>query len=150
MKISDYHQRVYLDKNKPLEKKCFAYCMDNHPDMRGGKYDMAKHVGLPSCHCSDYFYFEEDAVCFMDMTQIIKTKANMKERYSYISWDKNSEIKFFNEFIAKENILKMYGSMIVLCWFAGQCEIMKRCIDSRKKFKFFLVIYDSGKKIQKH
>ncbi|MGI9305827.1 MAG: hypothetical protein ACR2P5_00825 [Gammaproteobacteria bacterium] len=148
MKISDYRKPVYLDENKRLGEKCFAYCMDGHPSGRGGCGDMASHIGLPSCHCSDYFYFDKDAACFVEITKISKTKENMKERYSYISWadDENMENEFFKEFIAKENILKMYGSIVILCWFAHQCGVAKKHLHERRKYKFFLVVDDFKRK----
>lgn len=138
MKLADYYGEIYVTQNEKLGDGCHAYCMDGGITGRSDKGgDLACDVGLPSCHCCDYFVIEKCAVSLLEMTEIGITKKNMKNRYPYIPEDKRDE--FFHEFVAKENILKMYGSMLVLCWLAHVCAAMPDNLQQRK-YNFILVI----------
>ena len=155
--LYDYCRQVCISDKIPLSEKenIFAYCMDGCPDIRGenNEYDMACYVGLPSCHCCDYFFFEEDAISLVELTEIRITKKNMKSRYgkilgSKISDELSEEIisKLFQKLIADKNLLKMYGSMTVICQFSKKCKIMRNECDSRHyKINYWLVIYDGRK-----
>ena len=156
--LYDYHRQVCISDKVPLSKKgdVFAYCMDGCPDPRNenNKYDMARYVGLPSCHCCDYFFFEKHATSLVEITEIRITKKNIKSHYDEILSSKmcdelseEAESKLFQELVADENLLKMYGSMTVICKFSHKCKIIRSECDSRHhKINYWLVIHDGHKR----
>ncbi len=143
LNIVDYYQKAMISQNKPVGEDCYAYSMDGHPDeKRGGHRDMAKHVGLPSCHCCDCFIFEENAISLIEITDIWGTKKKLEKEFSYLTPKNRAD--FFIENITTENTLKMYGSMAVLCWFARECKTMENNL--KKRYNFWVVIPDAKSK----
>lgn len=117
---------------KPLGGSHLAYRMDGGRN----KHDMKGDVGLDSCHCCDYFSPHGDVIVLIEETQLILTIKNTKGKYSYLS-DKDKE-KFINTSIRQENLLKVYGAMLVLCRLAAQCHSAKQIMQG-KKYDFWLV-----------
>ncbi len=113
LNIADYYQVAMISQDQPLGEDCHVYSMDMHPDSRGGEYDMAKHVGLPSCQCCDCFIFEKESISLIEITDILRSKERMEKEFLYLSPENKEDYFYAN--IAKENMLKMYGSMAVLC-----------------------------------
>ncbi len=142
--IADYYQRVMINQHWPLDEECCVYSMDGHPDLRGGEYDMAKHVGLPSCHCCDYFIFEKESISLIEIKDIVRIKEDVERQFSHRSEKKRN--KYFLEKVAQKSTLKMYGSMVVLCWVAHKCKIMANNL--KKQYNFWLVVPCATKDIK--
>lgn len=117
---------------KPLGNGYKAFRMD------GGRHksSMQASLGLGSCHCCDYFFPHGEVIVLIEETQLISTINNIKEKYSYLI-DKDKE-KFVNTSIRQENLLKVYGAMLVLCRLAARCHSAKQ-ITQGKKYDFWLV-----------
>ncbi len=149
-KLADYGMKTIDENWEPLGKDIYIYSMDGYPHNRFensdecAKYNMASHVGLPSCHCCDCFIFMKDAISLIEETELLKTKneidpilKNIPHKHKY-----DLSIKLITEYIIRDSISKMYGSMLVLCKFSHYCEIMKNHIGfcNGKKYEFWLVI----------
>ncbi len=141
LNIADYYQAAMISQGQSLGEDCRVYSMDGHPDVRGGERDMVTHVGLRSLHCCDCFIFEKESISLIEFTNISETKNNIEKKVSYLSQEDKDH--FSNTEIVKDNILKMYGSMVVLCWFARECKTMANNL--KKKYKFWLVSPYSNK-----
>lgn len=128
--------------------------------------DMAKHAGLSSCPKCDYFYVNKETVYLIECTDIPRKKEDwtMKveafekrnlasapkgikgwtvgaEALRFIaSAEKRDEIKdsLFEDSVVMENILKIYGSLVVFYRFAQGCERMREAINDWK-YEFILI-----------
>lgn len=112
-----------------------AYRMDDtspRPDMR-------KDVGLGTCNCCDYFLISDGTVVLIEETQLLQQIEDLKNEYHYLSGTDQTE--FIDEKILRENRLKAYGSMLILCRLATVCRDAKDLFGT-KKYKFWLVVSD--------
>ncbi len=156
--IADYGMKT-IKNWEALGKDIYIYSMDGYPYKRAegsgecAKYDMASHVGLPNCHCCDCFIFTEDSISLIEEMGLLDTKKKVDKVLSGLNiYDKdhddqkdNLTIKLVVEYIIRDNISKMYGSMLVLCNFSHYCEVMKNhtCLcneTEEKKYEYWLVI----------
>lgn len=145
MKLSHYYKEIYITQTEKLGGGHRAYCMDGWPEARGSDGDMARHVGLPSCYCCDYFMRENDgAISFLEISEMLRTKKEFKNRYPKISRTTDGDAELFQEHIVKECLLKLYGSMLVLCWFASRVPSEAERLRSQK-YNFFLIVSDAHK-----
>lgn len=119
----------------PLAPSRKAYRMDgNDPDP-----DMRKKVGLGTCNCCDYFTFgTRNAVILIEETRLAEQIAHLKQKYSYLnSTDRDNHVI---ECILRENRLKIYGSLLILCrLFYGETDAPATPITSEGKYSFWLV-----------
>lgn len=124
-----------------------AYCIDggnpNNPDR-----DMALHVGLANCHKCDYFRPNTNKVYLIEFTSIYRHQtATWGERNEILSHipetAKNSGIRklLFQYSFVNDNISKIYGTLLVLCWFAKQCKDAENAIKN-KNYEFLLLVAD--------
>lgn len=122
--------------DRPLGDGYKAYRMD------GGrqKPDMRAEIGLGTCHCCDYFKMQENVVILIDDTRLMETILKFKEEFdAMIEGEKKG--KFLNRKICNENILKVYGSLIVLCYWMRKHADISNFIDE-KKHDFWLIVSD--------
>lgn len=131
MSLEQYKEPIEVAL-EPLGDGYEAFRMDggrNKPDMR-------VHLGLGSCHCCDYFLPHGKAIVLIEETQLILTIKGIKEDHSYLKHEDKE--KFVNTSIRQENLLKVYGAMLVLCRLAAQCHSAKQIMQG-KKYDFWLV-----------
>lgn len=153
MKLADYYQPVVVN-NTVVNANCKAYCMDRQ--QKNDKFNMAKHVGLNSCAHCDYFVFGKQSVIFMELTSNLDMKETLRNKYSEVKWneipdsaDMNKLMSAcFHESVANENMVKMYGSMVILCWFAQKCQDMCKKFYERREYEFWLIIDEDRKDIK--
>lgn len=136
----------YLEQIKvageSLEGEAFeAYRMDggrNKPDMR-------TDIGLGTCHCCDYFKIrirdQEEVVVLIEETRLNETVDNYKEEYKAIV-DEKKKKEFLIQRVRDENILKVYGSLFMLCHGRAKCPELSDLV-AGKKHDFWLVASDS-------
>ena len=145
MKLSDYCKEIYITPTEKLGEGYRAYCMDGGNKGRGSDCDMAHHVGLTSCHCCDYFLQNDgDNILFLEIKDILQTKQTFAKRYSKIPRNANGNAELFMWHIANECVLKLYGSMLVLCWFARCCSSEGARLRP-KQYHFFLIVPDASR-----
>ena len=112
-----------------------AYRMDGNtpnPDMR-------KKVGLGTCDCCDYFTFGScDSFILIEETRLTAQISHLMQKYSYLnSTDQNSHVI---ECILRENRLKVYGSLLVLCrLFCRETDEVAASVSPDRNFSFWLV-----------
>ena len=124
---------------KLINKDRQAYCMDDEPDMR-------TEASLGTCHCCDYFTISatsnRNIVILIEETRLADTKAQLKKlAKKYPSLSNDDQEKLNNENARKENKLKVYASMLVLCRLSVKCKDIKNLLQE-KRYQFWLV--DSG------
>ncbi len=88
-----------------------AYRMDSTKE----ETDMRKAAGLGTCECCDYVTVSnnEESVIFIEETDLNKTIKALKKKYNYLKDD--DQVDLFRYNVLRENRLKLYGSMLVLC-----------------------------------
>ena len=157
--LSHFWQLVTV-ADEPLPEERFAFLMDGD---RGKFPDMREHVGLGACNCCDYFYpLDGDTVLLVEETRLGSSKDSYKREFIRM-WDgvdgkkalagdnvakcESSDTraeKYASNCILRENRLKVYAGMLVLCRYAAQCrEIATMVGNRRKRFIFLLVDSDT-------
>ena len=86
-----------------------AYRMDATAPNRS----MRDHAGLGTLHCCDYLKRLGDDTALIEDTQLGQTVLDMADEYHAIAEDKRHQ--YIRERIRRENALKVYGSLLVLC-----------------------------------
>ena len=119
----------------PLAPRRKAYRMDGNdpgPDMR-------KKVGLGTCNCCDYFTFgTRDAVILIEETRLAAQIEHLMQEYSYLN--STHQRNHVIECILRENRLKVYGSLLILCrLFCAEADALAAPISSARKYSFWLV-----------
>ncbi len=135
MDLKKFLQPITLAR-KPLQNHQ-AYRMDGtlpQPDMR-------KDVGLGTCNCCDYFLISNGVVVLIEETQLLRHIKRLRNEYNYLRG--TDQMEFIKGDIRRENWLKVYGSMLVLCRLATVCKEAKDLFGN-KKYKFWLVVSDTN------
>ena len=133
--LSKFLQPITLAR-KPLQNYQ-AYLMDGispQPDMK-------KDVGLGTCNCCDYFLISNGVVVLIEETRLLQKIEDLKNEYNYLRG--TDQMDFIKEDIRRENWLKAYGSMLVLCRLVAVCKEARNLLGT-KKYKFWLVVSDTN------
>ncbi len=105
-------------------------------DGKGDK-DMRPLAGLGTCKICDYFIIRGDTVILVEKTDIVAKKHELDEICA--EWEnKRKAKKFIDKSMRDENVLKVLGSLLVLCRLASICEDVKN-IFHKNKYNFWLV-----------
>ena len=144
MKFSRYYKEIYITPTEKLGGGHCAYCMDGGNKGRGSDCDMAHNIGLCGCHCCDYFMTGNGgAISFLECSEILRTKEKFKTYYPNISRTEPGNSELFLEHIVKKSILKLYGSMLVLCFARRHSSEAEN--PRPQEYNFFLVVADASK-----
>ena len=135
MDLKKFLQPITL-AHKPLQNHQ-AYRMDDTSEQS----DMRKDVGLGTCNCCDYFLISNGTVVLIEETQLLRHIKRLKNKYNYLRG--TDQMDFMKEDIRRENWLKAYGSMLVLCRLVAVCKEAKDLFGT-KKYKFWLVVSDTN------
>lgn len=122
---------------KPIESSASgfkAYWMDS----TAKESDMRRAAKLGTCECCDYVTVSNDkqSVILIEETNLAGTITDFKEKYDYLNDDDQNKLLY--DEILKENRLKMYGSMLVLCRLSSSYPDVKEFL-SKDEFQFWLV-----------
>ncbi len=125
---------------EPIESICGslkAYRMDN--TIATGVPDMRSAAGLGTCECCDYVTVSKDnqSVVLIEETDLERTIIGLQEKYYYLQ--KNHQDKLIYEEVLRENRLKLYGSMLVLCRLSNLQDDVKAFLPENE-FQFWLVM----------
>ena len=134
-KFGEFLEEIEI-ADRPLGNGYKAYRMD------GGrqKPDMRAEIGLGTCHCCDYFKMRKNIVILIEDTRLMKTIRDSKEEFNAMLEAEKKE-KFLNRRICNENILKVYGSLVVLCYWMRKHADISIFMD-KKKHDFWLIVSD--------
>ncbi|MDD9854456.1 MAG: hypothetical protein OXU78_10980 [Deltaproteobacteria bacterium] len=127
--------------NQPIGEEYMAYRMDGASDK---KPDMRLEIGLGTCHSCDYFTIHGNKILLIEETCLLKSIANYREKYGSTLEEEKEGKKgnLLNRMIRDENVLKIYGSLLVLCHWAAKDRDVANSI-REKKHIFWLVISDA-------
>ncbi len=114
------------------DKEEQAFRMDGEGDK-----DMRPLAGLGTCKICDYFIIRDDTVILVEETDIVAKKHQLDEICAEWENRKNAE-DFIDKSMRDENVLKVFGSLLVLCRLASKCEDVKN-IFHKNKYDFWLV-----------
>ena len=133
--LSKFLQPIRLAR-KPLQNHR-AYRMDDTSEQS----DIRKEVGLGTCNCCDYFLISNGTVVLIEETRLLQKIEDLKNEYNYLRG--TDQMDFIKEDIRRENWLKAYGSMLVLCRLVAVCKEARNLLGT-KKYKFWLVVSDTN------
>ena len=124
---------------EPIESICGslkAYRMDN--TIATGVPDMRSAAGLGTCECCDYVTVSKDnqSVVLIEETDLGGTIIGFKEKYDYLNDDDQVELLY--DTVLRENRLKLYGSILVLCRLSSSRDDVKAFLPNNE-FQFWLV-----------
>lgn len=111
-----------------------AYRMDSTTEGS----NMRSDAGLGMCECCDYVTVSKDkqSVVLIEETDLERTIIAFKEKYDYLSDD--DQVDLLYDTVLRENRLKLYGSMLVLCRLSCLREDVKDFLPDNE-FQFWLV-----------
>ena len=111
-----------------------AYRMDSTEE----ESDMRRAAGLGTCECCDYVTVSKDnqSVVLIEETNLKRTKAELEKKYAYLEED--DQVELFYDQVLRENRLKLYGSMLILCRLSSSREDVQSFLPENK-LQFWLV-----------
>lgn len=99
---------------------------------------------MGSLHCCDYIVVKENTVLLIEDTNLIQKKKDLESKkrkcLCFIQGKENKD-KFFVRIIKDENLLKAYGSLLLLCRLKSQSTEAKKLMQD-KETHFWLVVND--------
>ena len=116
-----------------LPENVVAYRMDNGdgmPDMRGDCDN------LQGCSCCDYFMIWGDSIILIEDGYLGSKVGDLREECAGI--DKEREDKYIITALRRENAVKVYGSLLMLCRLSMKCPHVKKMIYG-KEHRFWIV-----------
>ena len=116
----------------PIGAQYKAYKMDSTDQNK----NMRKLVNIGTCHCCDYFFFQNDCITLIEETRLLNRVENIRKKYDYLN-DKDKD-EVVNNRLPEIMQLKVYGAMLVLCRLAAKLSNEKRLIQN-KRFNFWFV-----------
>lgn len=127
--LGKFLEPIKID-GKLINKDRQAYRMDGEPDMR-------TEAGLGACDCCDYFTISattnRNVVILIEETDLTNTTAQLEQlAKKYPSLSNDDQEKLNNENARKENKLKVYASMLVLCRLSAKCKDIKNLLQERR------------------
>lgn len=129
----DRYLETILVAGHPLSECYKAYKIDGvSPNL-----NMRNDAGLGSCHSCDYFLISDGFIYLIEETKLFDWHQDMTHKYDFLQ-SENRE-KLIEDFFLKENELKVYASMLVLCRFSAKYSCVASQIRN-KSYNFWLVI----------
>lgn len=99
---------------------------------------MRARAGLGGLACCDYLRVKGEKFILIEDTDLDETASDLEKEYDSLKSDKKLQRKFVRERIRRENCLKVYGALLVLCrmqqW-PAHCEFWL-VTTSREQTKF--------------
>ena len=133
MNISRFWEQVQLS-GQPALKNCHAYRMDGNPHM-------GTVLNMGTCSCCDYFtLYKLNKILLVEDGQIGRKIKDLRNKYNFRKNDDRDN--FVREEIAKEHILKAYGSLLVLCRLSLLNQAGRNLIGN-KRYEFWIVSTDT-------
>ena len=131
MSLKKYRDVIYL-AGLPVPNK-YAY----HMDGKHCSYDMRIDAGLGSCSCVDYFKPQGDSILIIEESQMKTKITGYKNEYGYLK--SADQINVARKRLLNEIHLKVYGTLLVLCYLSEICKSAKSLLQN-KNYEFWIVI----------
>ena len=113
---------------------------------------MRASAGLGTCNCCDYFTFHDSTVVLIEETRLLCQIKNLQKTFAQdlqksVSVLKENERESVNRRVLRhlrqENVLKVYGSLLVLCRLAKVVDGGVEAAALSRPTSFWLVYGDS-------
>ena len=124
--LEKYRSPITVAKNV-LDSAVEAYKMDSTDTSRHMRMD----VGLGTCECCDFFHIFNEEILLIEETSLFDSYYDQIKQFG--------EIESFYAESLKENRLKAYGSMLVLCRLATNLKCVKK-LSQGKRYTFVLLV----------
>ena len=121
-----------------LPNNIVAYRMDWHRDDKHD--DMRKMAGidLRNCSCCDYFVILDKYVILLETTQLRGTVKQIEKKCKCMKMPESETKKYLRSEILRENVMKVYGSLLMLCRLSAICSSIKNRLEG-KKYEVWIV-----------
>ena len=113
-----------------------AYRMDDN------KNDMRKQCDMDGSASCDYFMVRKDSVVLIEDTFLQESAKTLEGECVALANDKDKR-KYVIQSLRRENALKIYGSLLVLCRLAARFPSVRQAL-AEKKYDFWLVAKDEN------
>lgn len=130
--LAKFRERI---REAPPQSGLWAYRMDEEGEGGG----MAAAADLLLCDCCDYFRPVDGAPVLMEMTALAKWKAAKEKQFAALGAAAGG---FVWQLAKRENRLKLYGGLLVLCRHARRSAEVANGLDEGK-CEFWLVVTDA-------
>ena len=120
----------------PVPGDAVAYRMDDEKNDMRMQCDMG---GSASC---DYFMVREKSVVLIEDTFLQESAQTLEGECAALADDKEKR-KYVMQSLRRENALKIYGSLLMLCRLAARFSSVQQAL-AGKKYDFWLVVNDEN------
>ena len=108
-RLKEFLNEVLQADGEPVYSSLSAY----HMDGTSPGDNVRKRAGLGACNCCDYFTFSNGVVALIEETRLGWQIRDIRKKLAYLEEGKRNERLL--EILRHENLLKVYGSLLVLC-----------------------------------
>ncbi len=116
-----------------------AYAVDKPVSSNGPTLQNEYRMG--NFHCCDYFLVNENNVLLLEDSNLKEKKNDLEKRCLCYVQDEEIKKKFSAKIIKKEQVLKAYASLLLLCNLISQDRNAKKLMKN-KEVHFCIVIND--------
>lgn len=125
-----------------LPSNIIAYRMDWHRDDKHDDMRKMDGIDLGNCSCCDYFVIRDKYVTLVETTRLGCTVKRIEEECKCMQMPESEAKKYLHGEILRENVMKVYGSLLMLCRLSAICSSIK---DRLKDKKYEVWIVDESK-----
>ena len=107
--------------------------------------DMRKTCGMGGSECCDYFLLRNNSIVLIDDTRLEAKVKRLAGECRGLGLDKkgrNREQTYIVQALRRENALKIYGTMLMLCRLESKFPPKAQQLLAKRKYDFWLVATD--------
>ena len=119
-----------------------AYRMDWHNDDKHDDMRQMSGIDLGNCSCCDYFIILDRYVALVETTHLGGTVKRLEEECKCMKMPEYGTKKYLRGEILRENVMKVYGSLLMLCRLSAICPSIK---DGLKDKEYHIWIINESK-----
>ncbi len=134
--LDEFLKEVLQTEDQPVAPSLFAY----HMDGTSPNDNMRARADLGTCHCCDYFTFSNGVVALIEETRLGLQIRNIRKTLAHLKEDERN--KSLLETLRRENQLKVYGSLLVLCRLARKLADRAEAVAVSGTADFWLAFSD--------
>ena len=135
VRLEDYRETIHVSRGRGLAREalegCWAYRMDGAEDAGAGTPDMRADAGLDGLSCCDYLRMD-DKVILIEETEMAKTMLQIERDLERVGGGRELRRNFIRdtvrERVVRENCLKVYGSLLLMCRLKLRREDMRHVV----------------------
>ncbi len=131
---------------KPRAEKVHTFPVDAYRVDKPAREDgpiLRDKLEMGSFRCCDYIVVKENIVLLIEDTNLIQKRNDLERKCLCFIQEKEDKENFSVKIIKDENLLKAYGSLLLLCHLKSQSAEAKKLMRD-KKIHFWLVVNDGS------